>query len=85
MQHVANKIVLDFFAAGNKNGTFALSRSISKGNISLRNQIPLDYEATRVYSLTLLATNLDTNKTSTANVTIILTDVNDNPPIFTSR
>ncbi|XP_015755007.1 PREDICTED: uncharacterized protein LOC107334576 isoform X2 [Acropora digitifera] len=70
---------------GNKNGTFALSRSISKGNISLRNQIPLDYEATRVYSLTLLATNLDTNKTSTANVTIILTDVNDNPPIFTSR
>ncbi|XP_074616069.1 uncharacterized protein LOC141875640 isoform X2 [Acropora palmata] len=70
---------------GNKNGTFALSRSISKGNISLRNQIPLDYEATRVYSLTLLATNLDTSKTSTANVTIILTDVNDNPPIFTSR
>ncbi|XP_067053159.1 uncharacterized protein [Acropora muricata] len=70
---------------GNKNGAFALSRSITKGNISLINQIPLDYEATRLYSLTLLATNLDTNKTSTANVTIILTDVNDNPPIFTSR
>ncbi|XP_067044679.1 uncharacterized protein [Acropora muricata] len=70
---------------GNKNGAFALFRSISKGNISLRNQIPLDYEATRLYSLTLLATNLDTNKSSTANVTIILTDVNDNPPIFTSR
>ncbi|XP_067044670.1 uncharacterized protein [Acropora muricata] len=70
---------------GNKNGAFALSRSITKGNVSLINQIPLDYEATRVYRLTLLATNLDTNKTSTANVTIILTDVNDNPPIFTSR
>ena len=85
MQYVANKSFWIFFASGNKNGAFALSRSITKGNISLRNEIPLDYEATKVYSLTLLATNLDTNKTSTANVTIILTDVNDNPPIVTSR
>ncbi|XP_068682166.1 uncharacterized protein [Montipora foliosa] len=70
---------------GNTNGAFVLSRSVSKGNISLRNQIPMDYETTRLYRLKLLATNMDTNKTSTANIAIVLTAINDNAPIFTSR
>ncbi|XP_068730841.1 uncharacterized protein [Montipora capricornis] len=70
---------------GNTKGAFVLSRSVSKGNISLRNQIPMDYETTRLYRLKLLATNMDTNKTRTANITIVLTAINDNAPIFTNR
>ncbi|XP_068682491.1 uncharacterized protein [Montipora foliosa] len=70
---------------GNTNGAFVLSRSVSKGNISLRNQIPMDYETTRLYRLKLLATNMDTNKTSITNITIVLTAINDNAPIFTNR
>ena len=73
-----------FFIAGNTNRTFALSET-SKLNISLRNQLPFDYETTKLYQLTLVATNRETNKTTSANVTIIITDINDNPPIFTSR
>lgn len=73
------------FLAGNANGSFVLSTSVSNGEISLRNHVALDYETTKWYLLKLIATNLDTNKTTTANVTIIITDVNDNPPIFTSR
>ena len=73
------------FLAGNANGTFVLSTSVSNAEISLRNHVALDYETTKLYLLKLIATNVDTNKTTTANVTIIITDVNDNPPIFTSR
>ena len=72
------------FFTGNTNGTFVLSKT-SKLNISLRNQLPFDYESTKLYRLTLVATNKETNKTTSANVTIIITDINDNPPIFSSR
>ena len=71
------------FFTGNTNGTFVLSET-SKLNISLRNQLPFDYETTKLYQLTLVATNQETNKTTSANVTIIITDINDNGPIFTS-
>lgn len=73
------------FLAGNANGTFVLSTAVSSGEISLKNHVALDYETTKLYILKLIATNVDTNKTTTANVTVIITDVNDNPPIFTSR
>ena len=72
------------FFTGNTDGTFVLSET-SKLNISLRNQLPFDYESTKLYRLTLVATNKETNKTTSANVTIIITDINDNPPIFSSR
>ena len=71
--------------AGDTNNTFVLSRAVSEENFTLRNRIPLDYEKINSYLLTLVATNQDTNKTTTVNVTIIISDVNDNPPIFTSR
>lgn len=72
------------FFTGNINHTFVLSET-SKLNISLRNQLPFDYETTKLYQLILVATNQETNKTTSANVTIIITDINDSPPIFTSR
>ena len=72
------------FFTGNTNHTFVLSET-SKLNISLRNQLSFDYETTKLYQLTLAATNQETNKTTSANVTIVITDINDNPPIFTSR
>ena len=72
------------FFTGNINHTFVLSET-SKLNMSLRNQLPFDYETTKLYQLTLVATNQETNKTTSANVTIIIADINDNPPIFTSR
>ena len=72
------------FFTGNINHTFVLSET-SKLDISLRNQLPFDYETTKLYQLTLVATNQETNKTTSANVTIIITDINDNPPIFSSR
>lgn len=76
---------LCFYFSGDKNDTFVLSRAVSKDNFTLRNRIPLDYETINSYLLTLVATNQDTKKTTTVNVTIIISDVNDNPPIFTSR
>lgn len=72
------------FSTGNTNHTFALSET-SKLKISLRNQLPFDFETTKLYQLTLVATNQETNKTTSVNMTIIITDINDNPPIFTSR
>ena len=72
------------FFTGNINHTFGLFET-SKLYISLRNQLPFDYETTKLYQLTLVATNQETNKTTSANVTIIITDINDNPPIFSSR
>lgn len=72
------------FFTGNTDHTFVLSDT-SKLNISLRNQLPFDYETTKLYKLTLVASNQETNKTTSANVTVIITDINDNPPIFTSR
>lgn len=74
-----------FYFPGDTNNTFELSRTVSKENFTLRNRIPLDYETINSYLLTLLAINQDTNKTTTVNVTVNISDVNDNPPIFTSR
>ena len=74
-----------FLFPGDTNNTFELSRTVSKENFTLRNRIPLDYETINSYLLTLLAINQDTNKTTTVNVTVNISDVNDNPPIFTSR
>ncbi|KAL9976385.1 hypothetical protein ACROYT_G013683 [Oculina patagonica] len=83
-QRRAANISLDIIK-GNTNNTFVLSRAVSKDNFTLRNRIPLDRETIHLYVLTLIATNQDTNKTATVNVTVIIRDVNDNPPIFTSR
>ncbi|KAJ7318645.1 hypothetical protein OS493_037586 [Desmophyllum pertusum] len=70
---------------GNTNDTFVLSCGVSKDKFTMRNRMPLDHETKNVYRLTLAATNQDTRKTTTVNVTVIISDVNDNPPIFTSR
>lgn len=78
-------LVVCFYFAGDTNETFVLSRAVSKDNFTLRNRIPLDYETINWYLLTLVAINQDTKKTTTVNVTIIISDVNDNPPTFTSR
>ena len=71
--------------SGNTNDTFVLSRALSKDKFTLRNRMPLDRETISLYVLTLIATNQDTNKTTTVNITVIIPDVNDNPPMFTSR
>ncbi|KAJ7381533.1 Cadherin cytoplasmic C-terminal, partial [Desmophyllum pertusum] len=69
---------------GNTNDTFVLSCGVSKDKFTMRNRMPLDHETKNLYRLTLAATNQDTRKTTTVNVTVIISDVNDNPPIFTS-
>ncbi|KAJ7394203.1 Cadherin EGF LAG seven-pass G-type receptor 2 [Desmophyllum pertusum] len=83
-QHRPANVSLDIIK-GNTNDTFVLSSGVSKDKFTMRNRIPLDHETKNLYRLTLAATNQDSRKTTTVNVTVIISDVNDNPPIFTNR
>ncbi|XP_033742919.1 LOW QUALITY PROTEIN: protocadherin Fat 1-like [Pecten maximus] len=45
---------------------------------------PLDYEVTKGYELVVQAADVKTSATATATIRVIVTDVNDNVPVFTN-
>ncbi|XP_072939232.1 cadherin-86C-like [Epargyreus clarus] len=70
------------------NGTFEISPTVAERHaqfiIKVRDNTLLDYEARKSVIIQILAQELGpaTNLSATANVTVYLNDVNDNPPVF---
>ncbi|XP_037974963.2 cadherin-86C [Plutella xylostella] len=70
------------------NGTFEITPTVAERHaqfmIKVRDNVMLDYEARKSVIFQIVAQELGpaTNLTATANVTVYLNDVNDNPPIF---
>ncbi|XP_061109179.1 protocadherin Fat 4 isoform X2 [Conger conger] len=74
-----NGLITYNIATGNEAGTFAVNRRT--GAMTLAR--PLDYEEKQTHELKVIATDGGwIAKTGYATVTIHVTDVNDNPPIF---
>ncbi|MGM0589960.1 MAG: cadherin domain-containing protein [Bacteroidota bacterium] len=67
--------------AGNDDGLFAIDAS--SGQVSIADNSTLDYETATSYSITLTVSD-GTNTSSAETVTVNITDVNDNAPVFTS-
>ncbi|KRY16305.1 Cadherin-related tumor suppressor [Trichinella patagoniensis] len=77
-----NSMVKFEIASGNENNTFSLDPYTGKLTLSA----PLDREIQAVYRITLRATDHGVPPlSSTAFATIVVTDVNDNAPKFTSQ
>uniref|UniRef100_W8B9X2 Cadherin-86C n=1 Tax=Ceratitis capitata TaxID=7213 RepID=W8B9X2_CERCA len=72
----------------NNNGTFEISPNVAERSttflIRVRDNILLDYEERHSVEFQILAQELGpaTNLSTTVNVTVYISDVNDNPPIF---
>lgn len=72
----------------NNNDTFEISPNVAERSTSflirVRDNILLDYEERHFVQFQILAQELGptTNLSATANVTVYINDVNDNPPIF---
>ncbi|XP_045447576.1 cadherin-86C [Melitaea cinxia] len=70
------------------NGTFEISPTVAERHaqfiIKVRDNTMLDFEARKSVIFQILAQELGpaTNLSATANVTVYLNDVNDNPPVF---
>ncbi|XP_063822716.1 cadherin-86C isoform X1 [Ostrinia nubilalis] len=70
------------------NGTFEISPTVAERHaqfiIKVRDNTMLDFEARKSVVFQILAQELGpaTNLSATANVTVYLNDVNDNPPVF---
>ncbi|XP_071532452.1 fat-like cadherin-related tumor suppressor homolog isoform X3 [Panulirus ornatus] len=75
--------------AGNINEEFALDYSTGGNAVEsqcvIQTIASLDYEAARVHNLTVRARDSVTGSHTDAHVTITVTDVNDNPPEFSSH
>ncbi|KAG6450669.1 cadherin-86C isoform X2 [Manduca sexta] len=73
------------------NGTFEISPTVAERHaqfiIKVRDNTMLDYEARKSVIFQILAQELGpaTNLSATANVTVYLNDINDNPPIFLAQ
>ncbi|XP_047018990.1 cadherin-86C isoform X1 [Helicoverpa zea] len=73
------------------NGTFEISPTVAERHaqfiIKVRDNTMLDFEARKSVVFQILAQELGpaTNLSVTANVTVYLNDVNDNPPIFLAQ
>lgn len=73
------------------NGTFEISPTVAERHtqfiIKVRDNVMLDYEARKSVVFQILAQELGpaTNLSATANVTVYLNDINDNPPIFLAQ
>ncbi|XP_075974106.1 cadherin-86C-like [Anticarsia gemmatalis] len=73
------------------NGTFEISPTVAERHaqfiIKVRDNTMLDYEARKSVVFQILAQELGpaTNLSATANVTVYLNDVNDNPPLFLAQ
>ncbi|KAH9634727.1 hypothetical protein HF086_017510 [Spodoptera exigua] len=73
------------------NGTFEISPTVAERHaqfiIKVRDNTMLDFEARKSVIFQILAQELGpaTNLSATANVTVYLNDVNDNPPIFLAQ
>ncbi|XP_026732389.1 cadherin-86C [Trichoplusia ni] len=73
------------------NGTFEITPTVAERHaqfiIKVRDNVLLDFEARKSVVFQILAQELDpsTNLSATANVTVYLNDVNDNPPIFLAQ
>ncbi|XP_050562025.1 cadherin-86C isoform X2 [Spodoptera frugiperda] len=73
------------------NGTFEISPTVAERHaqfiIKVRDNTMLDFEARKSVVFQILAQELGpaTNLSATANVTVYLNDVNDNPPIFLAQ
>ncbi|XP_063530752.1 cadherin-86C isoform X1 [Cydia strobilella] len=72
----------------NNNGTFEISPTVAERHapfiIKVRDNTMLDFEARKSVVFQIVAQELGpaTNLSATANVTVYLNDVNDNPPVF---
>uniref|UniRef100_A0A6B2EKW7 Cadherin domain-containing protein n=1 Tax=Phlebotomus kandelakii TaxID=1109342 RepID=A0A6B2EKW7_9DIPT len=72
----------------NNNGTFEITPNVAERRASflirVRDNAMLDYEKTHSLIFQILAQELGpaTNLSVTVNVTVFITDVNDNPPVF---
>uniref|UniRef100_A0A182PTP3 Cadherin domain-containing protein n=1 Tax=Anopheles epiroticus TaxID=199890 RepID=A0A182PTP3_9DIPT len=70
------------------NGTFEISPNVAEGHanfvVRVRDNARLDYETATYVHFQILAQELGpaTNLSMLVNVTVYLTDVNDNPPVF---
>ncbi|XP_055535413.1 cadherin-86C isoform X1 [Wyeomyia smithii] len=70
------------------NGTFEISPNVAEGHanfvIRVRDNSLLDYETAEYVHFQILAQELGpaTNLSASVNVTVYLSDVNDNPPVF---
>lgn len=73
------------FASGNENGAFEINSQ--SGLVRVRNSTLLDYETNHEFRLTLAAQTDNTTGSSFAfaNLTIHLSNQNDNAPIFTQE
>ncbi|KAL4713336.1 hypothetical protein ACJJTC_006804 [Scirpophaga incertulas] len=75
----------------NNNGTFEISPTVAERHsqfiIKVRDNTMLDYEARKSTVFQIVAQELGpaTNLSATANVTVYLNDVNDNPPVFLAQ
>ncbi|KAJ2950154.1 hypothetical protein O0L34_g11506 [Tuta absoluta] len=73
------------------NGTFEITPTVAERHaqfiIKVRDNTMLDYEARKSVIFQILAQELGpaTNLSVTANVTVYLNDVNDNPPVFLAQ
>ncbi|GBP67367.1 Cadherin-related family member 1 [Eumeta japonica] len=73
------------------NGTFEITPTVAERHvqfiIKVRDNTMLDYEARKSVIFQILAQELGpaTNLSATANVTVYLNDINDNPPVFLAQ
>ncbi|RVE52966.1 hypothetical protein evm_002443 [Chilo suppressalis] len=73
------------------NGTFEISPTVAERHtqfiIKVRDNTMLDFEARKSVIFQIMAQELGpaTNLSATANVTVYLNDVNDNPPVFLAQ
>lgn len=69
---------------GNVDETFRLYPKSSNSRVALRLQkyVYVDREIISSYQLTITASNVVENVTTSFNITIFVTDINDNPPVF---